>query len=293
MPLVSVIIPTFNRAHIIERAIMSVLQQSFTDWECLIVDDHSTDNTKELIQNYHLQDSRIKYLINERTKGAPGARNTGMLHAKGDWIFFFDSDNVMKPLLLERLISKTNENADVITCWSNIIDSQTNNRVGLFNWVSDGNIHSALLQGKTYVDTNAALIRKKCLEQINGWSEDCPSFQEWDLHIRLSQCSSYTTIREPLVDYYVNGTDTISKNRKREIDGYLYILSKYHNEWKSYPEHYLQYGERVLTILYSNNNKHQIKKLLQLIPQLRIFYFKQRLHSFFHSTIKHLLCLNK
>ena len=258
-----------------------------------MIDDHSTDNTKEIIENYHERDSRIRYEINNRTKGAPGARNTGLSYANSDWVLFFDSDDVMNPLLFERLLTKTNENADVITCWSNIIDSQNNKRVGLFNWVADGNIHSALLQGKTYIDTNAALIRKKCLEQINGWSEDCPSFQEWDLHLRLSQIASYTTIQEPLVDYYVNGEDTISKDKKREIDGYLYVLSKFHNEWNPYPEHFFQYGERVLTILYSQYNKYQLQKLFQLIPQLRMTYFKHRIHSFYQFIIRHFLCLNK
>ena len=293
MPHVNIIIPTYNRAGLIGQTLDSVCQQTFPNWECFIVDDHSTDNTKKIVEAYCERDSRFHYLVNEGKKGAQGARNTGMLHANSDWIIFFDSDNVMKPHLLERLFTKTNKNADVITCWSNIIDSQSNKRVGLFNWVSEGNIHSALLQGKTYVDTNAALIRKICLEKINGWSEDCPSFQEWDLHIRLSQIASYTTIREPLIDYYVNGSDTISKDKKREVEGYLYILSKFKKDWKSYPEQYLQYGIRVLDILYSYNNRLQLYRLLRLFPQLRINYFKHLTKLLRQSIKQHIPCLNK
>ena len=293
MPFFSIVIPTYNRASTISRSLDSVLNQSFQDWECLIVDDHSTDNTKELIEKYHSQDSRIKYLVNSRKKGAPGARNIGLAKAKSDWVAFFDSDDKMHHYFLERLYAKINASVDVITCWSNIIDSKTNKTIGLFNWVSENNIHPALLQGKTYVDTNSAIIRKSCLEKINGWSEDCPSFQEWDLHLRLSQTASYTTVQEPLIDYYVNGTDTISKDRKREVDGYLYILSKYKRDWESYPEQYYQYGERVLNILYFNNNILQLYRLLRMFPHLRKKYFKHFTQPLRHSIKQHTPCLNK
>lgn len=110
-PLVSVITPTFNRAYIIKRAIESVLAQTYTAFEYLIVDDHSTDNTKELIQNY--QDKRIRYMRNKRTKGVSGARNTGLDEARGAWISFLDSDDEWYLNLLEVMIKAVNDNNNV------------------------------------------------------------------------------------------------------------------------------------------------------------------------------------
>lgn len=80
----SVIIPTYNRANTIGRTIESFIAQGFKDWEMIVVDDHSTDNTKEVIDDYNRSDNRIHYLLNERKKGAQGARNTGILHAQAD-----------------------------------------------------------------------------------------------------------------------------------------------------------------------------------------------------------------
>ncbi|EPY14036.1 glycosyltransferase family 2 protein [Paenibacillus alvei] len=91
--LVSIVIPTFNRGDLIPRAIKSVLQQSYQNWELIIVDDGSTDGTKDLIDNYMRQDGRIKYLSNKRMKGPGGARNTGILHSTGKYIAFLDSDD--------------------------------------------------------------------------------------------------------------------------------------------------------------------------------------------------------
>ncbi|MBH5319721.1 glycosyltransferase family 2 protein [Paenibacillus sp. GSMTC-2017] len=92
-PLVSVILATYNRASIISSSIESVIKQTYTNWELIIVDDRSTDNTKELIEQYIRKDARIRYAVNDRTKGVPGPKNCGMLQAKGEYIAFLDSDD--------------------------------------------------------------------------------------------------------------------------------------------------------------------------------------------------------
>lgn len=91
--LVSVIIPTYNREKVLSKSIESVLKQTYENWELIIVDDRSTDNTKELVSSFMRQDERIKYIVNDRKKGPSGARNCGMLHATGKYIAFLDSDD--------------------------------------------------------------------------------------------------------------------------------------------------------------------------------------------------------
>jgi len=96
---ISIIIATFNRAHLIEKMLDSILNQSFKDWECLIIDDGSTDNTKEILRPYLQKDLRFNYY--ERTKdhkkGLPGCRNQGLELARGDAIIFFDDDDIVHP----------------------------------------------------------------------------------------------------------------------------------------------------------------------------------------------------
>jgi len=96
---ISIIIATFNRAHLIEETLDSILNQSFKNWECLIIDDGSTDNTKEILRPYLLKDSRFNYYerSKDHKKGLPGCRNQGLETAKGDYIIFFDDDDIVHP----------------------------------------------------------------------------------------------------------------------------------------------------------------------------------------------------
>lgn len=95
--LISIVMPTYNRAHIISGAIESILRQSYANWELIVVDDRSTDYTEEAIREWTRKDARIRYVRNEREKGPGGARNTGMLAAQGKYLAFLDSDDEWYP----------------------------------------------------------------------------------------------------------------------------------------------------------------------------------------------------
>jgi len=102
-PAVSIVMPTFNRRHLLPGSVASVRNQSFQDWELLIVDDHSTDDTKALVESWQTDDPRIHYLLNTRTKGPAGARNTGVDAARGEYLAFLDSDDEWLPHHLGRM----------------------------------------------------------------------------------------------------------------------------------------------------------------------------------------------
>lgn len=99
--IISVIIPTYNRAAFLPKAIESVLAQTYTDWELIVVDDGSTDNTREVVSKY--SDKRITYIYQENSERS-AARNNGIAHAKGNYICFLDSDNYMLPNRLEKIV---------------------------------------------------------------------------------------------------------------------------------------------------------------------------------------------
>ncbi len=269
MPQFSIIIPTFNRSTLISKTLESVLAQSFDDWECLVVDDFSTDNTKEVVENYCEKDSRLRYLTNQRKKGAQGARNTGILHAQTEWIGFFDSDNIMHPDLLESMfcaMREDNTQSDVYTCFSNVIDYKTQDIVGSFKWVCEGDISKEILTGECYVDYNCAFIRKKKLLEIGGLDENCPSMQEWDTHIRLSSISTYHTILRVLIDYYIGGSDAISSDKNREIIGRLYILKKYKKKWVKLKDSHINYVKSIHTLIKQHPNSFfRIKYSIKLV----------------------------
>ena len=103
IPTISIIIPTFNRAHLLERTINSVLKQTYTDFEIIIIDDASQDNTKDIVQRF--KNKNIKYLRQNENKGAPAARNRGIQEAKGRYIAFLDSDDEWVPEKLEKQLA--------------------------------------------------------------------------------------------------------------------------------------------------------------------------------------------
>jgi glycosyltransferase involved in cell wall biosynthesis len=104
-PLVSVILPTYNRAHIVSKALQSVLAQTYPNFEVIVIDDGSTDNTKEIITNIACKDPRVKYFRNNENKGPAGARNVGISLAKGELIAFIDDDVEWFPNKLERQVN--------------------------------------------------------------------------------------------------------------------------------------------------------------------------------------------
>ena len=251
---ISIIIPTYNRASIITKALDSICAQHYQYWSCYIVDDHSTDNTKDIIKKYTEKDSRFIYLVNSRKKGAQGARNTGLYNCDSEWVYFFDSDNTMHPDCLSSLVEAINDKVDVIQCFSRIISVSTGDTGKEFNWKSVGNIHDQLFEGTTYVDFNHSIIRRIKLLEINGLDEDCPSMQEWDSHIRLSVIANYTTVEKTLIDYYVEGKDAISTDTRREINGRIYILRKHIKEWNERPKAMHKFVYQINNLIKRNEN---------------------------------------
>lgn len=229
---ITIIIPTFNRANIIRKTLESIAAQSFQNWECIVVDDHSTDSTREIIDAYSKDDARFKYMLNERKKGAQGARNTGLYNSSSEWVLFFDSDNQLQPDCLLELVAGIKTDVDVVQCFSRVINIENRKVEKYFRWCNYGIIHDHLFIGTSYVDFNHSIIRRSKLLEIGGLDEDCPSMQEWDTHMRLSKIASYNTVEKVLVDYFVGARDAISTDNKKAIKGRLYNLEKYIQDWR-------------------------------------------------------------
>lgn len=225
--LITVIIPTYNRANLISATLDSVLAQTYAKWECIIVDDFSTDDTQAVVEKYINKDSRFKFLVNQRKKGAQGARNTGLIHASGDWINFLDSDNTIDSNKFQKQLERIfQDKIDICSCFSFLIND-SDQITGKFEWVVEGYILKELLTREMYVDYNASMIKKKNLLDVGLLDEDCPSYQEWDTHIRLAETANFGTVREPLVNYYQRVQGRISNDLQREYEGLIYVLKKH------------------------------------------------------------------
>lgn len=291
--MISIIIPTYNRAAIIAPTLDSIIAQTYNEWECIVVDDHSTDNTKEVLARYCAQDPRIKFMTNVRKKGAQGARNTGLHSCSSEWVFFFDSDNILHPDCLEQLVYGIRPDVDVVQCFSEVINVETGNTGKVFNWKSYGNIHRRLMNSETYVDFNHAIIRRMKVLEIGDLDEDCPSMQEWDTHIRLSKTACYNTVEKVLVDYYVGAKDAISTDNRRAINGRLFILEKHLEDWCKHKMGMCRFVLLINRLISQNTDpafrKSSTERLIKMVPQKSLYVCLGWVSNVFFSLKKRIL----
>jgi len=224
---VSVILPTYNRAHLIFRAIKSVLDQTYQNFELIVVDDGSTDNTEYVVKSF--DDERIKYVKHGQNKGANAARNTGIRIAKNDYIAFQDSDDEWLPEKLEKqmkIFDMVRPKVGVV--YSGYWKIKNNRKMYLpLREIAqkDGDLSKILLR-KNFVSGVTSVVRKDCFEKAGVFDEQLPRLQEWELWIRISKHYDFKCVNEPLVNAY-ESPDSISKNEKATILAYELVLRKH------------------------------------------------------------------
>jgi glycosyltransferase involved in cell wall biosynthesis len=226
MPAVSIIIPTYNRRYVLSRAIESALKQTYRDFELIVVDDASNDDTKALVEEYH--DERILYSRHEINRGAPAARNTGLRIARGEYIAFLDSDNEWLPPRLEKqieLFSHVPASVGVVYANNTVVD-ETGTAVGEWNFGLRGNLYREFLQ-RPFMDFITPLVRKECFTRIGLMDEQVPSYQEWDTFLRISEFYDFDFVPEILAVYHIHKYDRISRNPLDEAAGWSYVYRKH------------------------------------------------------------------
>lgn len=198
-PLVSIIIPTYNRAHLIEETIQSILGQTYQNWECIIVDDRSTDNTHITVREFVESDTRFHlYKRPEHVlKGANTCRNIGLNKAKGKYIQFFDSDDLMAVDKLEVHINKLNNGYDFCVSRYDSIrgNEQIQEKVFESNLKNTFEPSNYLLQ-KNYWGTINVSFNAQLLKNVE-WDETLMSGQEYNFFCKL-------LVKEDVVGVFIN-----------------------------------------------------------------------------------------
>ena len=188
-PFVSVVIPTYNHAHLLGRALQSVLDQSYTNWEVIVIDNHSQDNTDEVAQSY--TESRISLLKIHNEGVIAASRNMGIRAAKGEWIAFLDSDDWWLSNKLQVCFEHINDNVDLIYHDLTIIRDKSvlfgkNRKRGrkLVNPVLND-----LLVKVSCINNSSVIVRKSLLERINGINEDpqMVASEDFNTWLRIAQ----------------------------------------------------------------------------------------------------------
>jgi glycosyltransferase involved in cell wall biosynthesis len=199
---VSAVIPTYNRADLVARAVESALNQTVPLAEVIVIDDGSKDNTAEALAPYR---DRIRYIY-QPNGGISAARNSGVSQATGNWIAFLDSDDAWMPHKNERQLAALASQTGAILVYS-----------GLRNCLPDGSTYDSVgmpaaklwptLRYRNFVTPSTTIILKSALQSVGGFYEHLPgAVEDWDLAVRLRRTGPFAAVEEPLILYTVSLT---------------------------------------------------------------------------------------
>jgi len=217
MPLVSVVIPTFNRRKYICDAIDSVLNQSFRDFEIIVVDDGSTDGSGEVIEQKYGDAVRYVY---QQNQGRSAARNAAMQLARGRYIAFLDSDDAWKPEKLERQIRilESSEDVGFVHTFTEVINAdgsanhiETERRMKLYR--------KAVKRGYTFLGMSqecimflsSVMVRRSLVETVGPMDQELAAFEDWDWYLRMVRIAKIATLTQRLVSFRLHAGNTSTK----------------------------------------------------------------------------------
>ena len=238
-PTISVIIPTYNRAHMIDRAIRSVLSQTFRDFELIVVDDGSEDDTDDVIRR--IDDARVRSIRHEVNKGAQAARNTGIDAVRGEYISFLDSDDEWRPDKLQRQMEIFNTNPHhlanlgVVLTGSQHVQLETNARSRPITYECYGDLYPEVFLRKVQGQM-PALVRKDVFKQAGYYDERLPAAQDWDMLVRLAEICQFDVVREPVYVRYHHRGDHV-RTTGNAIKAYRMLFDKYATAFALYPRY--------------------------------------------------------
>ena len=206
---ISVVIPTYNRIALVERAIDSVLRQSIKPFDIIVVDDGSDDGTSEMIQKKY----RSINLVQQQNSGVSAARNNGIKHAKGDWISLLDSDDEWTEKKLENQVNRLIKNPDYHFCHTNEIWIRNGVRV---NQKKRHQKYGGYIFDKCLdicrISPSSTLFKKNILEHVGWFNTQLPVCEDYDLWLRITADYKILFVDEPLIIKYGGHTDQLSQS---------------------------------------------------------------------------------
>ena len=250
IPKVSIIVTTFNRGRYIHEAINSIQDMSFKDWELIIVDDGSNDQTNQVIDKY-LNDERIQYLYKETNQGVSIARNIGLQKSKGRYIAYLDSDNLYDKNFMSYAIKFLEKNNNFDLVYGSLLTGLhgEKNKPILFKEFS-----RELLLNQNYIDLNTVIHRRKLYELLGGFDESLDRLTDWDLLLKYSKKNNFKGLAIVAAKYreldelritknkllYTNVVKILNKwppnNHHTSSIKVLYVLSSYPQSSETYVE---------------------------------------------------------
>jgi len=273
MSKVSVIIPTYNYGHYIEEAIDSVLAQTYKDYEIIVVDDGSTDNTEEVVSKYG---PKIKYIYQEN-QGLSAARNTGIKKSNGEYIAILDSDDLWFPWKLEKQMKLFEANSVLGLVYS---DGFAFSEKGVFDdflFGENTNFYRGRVFDKlllnNFISCPSALVKRDCFNKVGLFDTSLDACEDWDMWLRISLYYEIDYVNEPLVKHREHKGSMHTKAEMME-EAALKVLNKiflqknisFILKRKAYSKIYLISGDRYYNVGKLGKSRNRFFKSLLFYP---------------------------
>lgn len=257
-PKVSVIIPTYNRASVLNRAIDSVLGQTFKDWELIIVDDGSTDETSELLQSHSHESLSIYRTSNQ---GVSAARNLGLQKAHGEWVAFLDSDDEWLPEKLAKQMAYAEAHPDILIVHGEEIWVRNGVRVNPMkkHQKRGGDIFGDAVK-LCCISPSTVLLKKSLLLDLGGFREDYPVCEDYDLWLKITCKHPVGFIEDFLIKKYGGHEDQLSRKYFAmdywRVKSLSHILGELKNDLNKYEVAQKELNKKS-NVLLKGYRKHQ------------------------------------
>lgn len=282
--IVSIIVPCYKQAQFLDETLQSVLNQVFINWECIIVNDGSPDNTEQIAQYWCEKDARFKYL-SKVNAGLPAARNTGIKEAEGYLILPLDSDDILHEKYLSTLVPVLikNKKLGIVSCNRYFFKENKENVV--YEYKPIGTTYRDLMFENILMPSS--LYRKECWKQVGGYDETMTKgFEDWEFWIAITKRGWNYQIIDKSLFYYRKAAQSmlIDTLKYHRIDLLEYVMNKHSeiyienfNNSKSYL-FFLTRLYRNSEIKYKNSLEYRIGKFI-LKPFQMLGFFKNKVKN--------------
>lgn len=276
MARISIVTPTYNRPELLKISINSVLSQTYRDFELIVIDDCSSDNTPGVLEGF--RDERLKVIRNSSNKGIAAVRNIGVASSQGKYIAFLDDDDEWLPDKLEKQIRIMEDGSESLGCvYSGCLTTGPDGSEIVSTSIPryrNKVLNELLLEN--FITTSTTLVKKSCIEKAGLFDEDIPYGEDYDMWIRIAEDFEFDFAPEPLTKYRIH-PNSITKNYAKVINGIGKILSKHRRLFarnkRAYGNHLLLLG---VLYCYSGKTGEGIKTFMRAIQaypfDARLYY---------------------
>lgn len=250
MPLISVIIPAYNQSNYLGQTLDSVKNQSFDDWECIIINDGSTDNTDEIANRYVQYDPRFKY-IHQNNMGLSGARNTGLKLSRGSFICFLDSDDTLTPDMLEKTLAylDNHPSVDIVYGAWDTIDENGRTLSKKKGPIKCDNLLSYLILTNLF-PVHTLLSKRPVFDECGYFDIDLRALEDWDMWLRATCCGFKFGYISDVIAHYRQHASSMTRDVDRLHVNVFRVLDKFFNSYQANDKEILKPYAYIYQLVY-------------------------------------------